>query len=69
MAEPMRCPDCGATMNRHAEKLIPPVSPGELAAADPVLGGTVLEMHACPACGASAARQRSALTTHSSPEP
>jgi predicted RNA-binding Zn-ribbon protein involved in translation (DUF1610 family) len=47
----MRCPKCGAQMNRHAEKLVyldKPVEPrrGELS-----LGGLLAEAFACPSCG------------------
>lgn len=51
MAEgPMICPKCGATMNRHSEKL---VYTGETRGpgVDLVLGGVMHEMHACPRCG------------------
>jgi ribosomal protein S27AE len=50
----MICPKCGATMNWHADKVIPGPRPG--LRADPALGGAVLEMHSCPACGANASR-------------
>ena len=53
---PMTCPECGATMNRHAEKL---VYTGETRGAgeDPLLGGVMEEMHACPQCGHVASRR------------
>ena len=54
----MRCPRCGAEMNEHAEKLVQPTDPAEEASVDPVLGGIVEEMHACPACGAAAAKRQ-----------
>lgn len=57
MAEPMHCPACGAVMNRHADKLVAPVSEAERAAVDPALGGLVVEVHACPRCGATASRR------------
>ncbi|HEY6066859.1 MAG TPA: hypothetical protein VIY96_11930 [Thermoanaerobaculia bacterium] len=38
------CPECGAPMNCHAEKLDPSRD------SDGELGGVVLEIHACPAC-------------------
>lgn len=51
MAEPwMVCPKCGTTMNRHSEKVVytgETLGPG----VDPVLGGVMQEMHACPRCG------------------
>lgn len=52
----MICPKCGATMSRHAEKLIQGPTPKEARQAELGLGGIVLEMHSCPACGANASR-------------
>jgi ribosomal protein S27AE len=49
-APAMTCPTCGLTMNHHADKLI------QTAGGDPALGGVVQAMHACPGCGAGAAR-------------
>jgi ribosomal protein S27AE len=46
----LRCPKCGAQMNRHAEKLVYGDSPGE-PGRDPQLGGWLEETHACPRCG------------------
>jgi ribosomal protein S27AE len=44
--QPMICPECGAVMNHHADKLTY------------VEGGEYIEeFHACPACGASACRE------------
>jgi ribosomal protein S27AE len=53
---PMICPECGATMNQHGEKL---VYTGETRGpgVDPVLGGVMEEMHACPRCGFVASRR------------
>jgi hypothetical protein len=57
----MTCPACGAEMNRHAEKLVTPAGPADEAWdeawVDPVLGGIVDELYACPACGTSASRR------------
>src|SRR6476659_982392 len=50
-APPMPCPNCGAEMNHHADKLIVPTEPADTASADARLGGVVDEMHLCPACG------------------
>ena len=52
----MVCPSCGGEMNHHAEKLVLPTGPGDVV--DPVLGGVVEEMHACPACGTGASCRR-----------
>ena len=46
----MKCPDCGAEMNHHADKL----HYGD--AADDDAGGVIIEAHTCPACGRSATR-------------
>ena len=52
----MICPSCGSEMNHHAEKLVLPTGPADVV--DPVLGGVVEEVHACPACGAMASRRQ-----------
>lgn len=52
----MRCPKCNAEMNRHARKLREPISPQDAARVDVDLGAVVMEMHACPGCGKSMAR-------------
>ena len=57
---PMACPRCGATMNRHAEKVVPPATEADAALVDPAVGGIVEEMHACPRCGAIASRRLTA---------
>ena len=51
----MKCPDCGAEMNHHADKL-------DYGAADDAGegtfdGGVVVEAHACPDCGHTATRR------------
>jgi len=50
-ADKMKCPDCGAEMNHHADKLVYDSAPGEDAD-----GGFIFEAHACPGCGRSATR-------------
>ena len=46
----LRCPQCGAEMNFHAEKV--DTSRGfEGPATDPDLGGVLVEIHTCPVCG------------------
>jgi len=52
----MICPRCGHEMNHHAEKLIHPTGSDD-GPPDPVLGGIVEDLHACPACGAGASRR------------
>jgi len=49
--KPMTCPDDGATMNHHAEKLVDPTGPRDKVLVNPVLEGIVEEIHTCPACG------------------
>jgi ribosomal protein S27AE len=53
----MKCPDCGADMNQHAEKIDYSVALRDPKAVDPVLGGVVEEFHTCPKCGAGATRR------------
>lgn len=48
----MQCPDCGAEMNHHANKLDYNAAPDE-ASED---GGVVIEAHTCPDCGRTATR-------------
>ncbi len=44
-AAPIKCPECDAAMNHHADKVIYSDS-----------GERVEEFHQCPACGAAASR-------------
>ena len=62
---PMRCPKCGAQMNHHADKVVPPSEPIEAQQVDPEFGGVVHEAHAGPRCGAIATR-RAVLTAAAS---
>lgn len=55
-AKPMICPECGATMNHHGEKLVEPRNAEEARLVDARLGGVVQEIHACPECGRAASR-------------
>jgi hypothetical protein len=43
------CPRCGSEMNHHAEKLDYCADPSD-ASFDEVLGGVLMEFHACPGC-------------------
>lgn len=54
--EPMRCPNCGRTMNHHADKVDYSAALDDAAVVDPVLGGVLEEVHTCPGCGESALR-------------
>ena len=47
----IRCPVCGAEMNRHAEKVDYSWTPKDPAAADAAFDGALVEFHTCPACG------------------
>ncbi|HEX7957178.1 MAG TPA: hypothetical protein VF508_09555 [Pyrinomonadaceae bacterium] len=47
----MVCPDCGAEMNRHAEKVDYGAGAEGEEGFDPALGGLVEEFHTCPDCG------------------
>lgn len=51
LTQALCCPRCGTSMNRHAEKVVHPDNPGDLALMDPALGGVLEETHACPGCG------------------
>jgi len=53
--EKMKCPDCGAEMNHHADKLVYD-APHDEELDD---GGRILEAHTCPDCGCSATRNSS----------
>jgi ribosomal protein S27AE len=50
------CPACGVEMNPHAVRVLEPRTAEEAARVDPDLGGVVLHVHCCPACGAGAVR-------------
>ena len=50
----MRCPDCGAEMNHHADKLDYGAAADETS--DTAEGGAVIEAHTCPDCGRTATR-------------
>ena len=51
----LKCPDCGAEMNHHADKLDYGAARDE-ATPDTFEGVPVIEAHTCPACGRTAAR-------------
>ena len=52
----MNCPDCGAEMNHHADKLDYGAAADEASDA----GGVVIEAHTCPDCGRTATRPAAA---------
>jgi hypothetical protein len=52
----MICPDCGAEMTQHAEKLIEPTTAEEARRMDPELGALVEEFHTYSKCDKGAAR-------------
>lgn len=49
----MNCPMCKQPMNHHADKVVTPRDAAEIAAAaaDPVMGGALLEQFLCAGCG------------------
>ena len=51
----MDCPNCGAPMNHHGDKMVYGAGQPDLPEL-PEDGGVVQEFHSCPACGHSAAR-------------
>ncbi len=55
-ATKMNCPDCGAEMNLHAEKIDYGTEPTDGPPLDPDLGGLLEEFYACADCGRTAAR-------------
>jgi ribosomal protein S27AE len=50
----MKCPNCGAEMNHHADKLDYGAAADE--ASDAGEAGVVIEAHTCPDCGRTATR-------------
>jgi predicted RNA-binding Zn-ribbon protein involved in translation (DUF1610 family) len=56
----MKCPNCGADMNQHAEKIDYTTTLKDPQSVDPVLGGVIEEFHACPKCGSNASRKGTA---------
>jgi len=54
--EKLICPDCGAAMNHHCDKVVYVTDPQQAAATDPSLGGVIEEFHTCPKCGGGASR-------------
>jgi predicted RNA-binding Zn-ribbon protein involved in translation (DUF1610 family) len=51
-SEPVLCPKCGTEMNHQADKLVEPVTRAEAKGAQAVvLGGVIVAVFACPACG------------------
>lgn len=56
--EKMRCPDCGAEMNHHANKI--DYSSAVEESGEEMwmgLGGVLQEAHTCPECGQTALRE------------
>lgn len=53
----MRCPDCGAEMNHHADKLVRGEASEDAGGTD---GDSILEAHTCPGCGRYATRAAAA---------
>lgn len=55
-ATKMNCPNCGAEMNHHCDKVLYASDTHDGLEVDPALGGFIEEFHACPRCGSSASR-------------
>jgi ribosomal protein S27AE len=53
----MICPNCGAEMNHHADKLVYPVTEEDAKKMDAALGGVIDETHYCPGCGGVESRR------------
>jgi len=53
----MICPNCGAEMNHHADKLVYPVTEEDAKKMDAALGGVIDETHCCPGCGGVESRR------------
>ncbi len=53
----MICPECEVEMNHHATKIDYSASLDNPAAIDPVFGGVLQEVHACPECGKNELRE------------
>jgi ribosomal protein S27AE len=49
-AKKMLCPNCGAEMNHHADKLDFTTALTEPNAVDSTFGGIIEEIHTCPKC-------------------
>ena len=52
----MKCEECGAEMNFHAEKIDYSSEAEESGAFDADFGGVLEEVHTCPACGKTETR-------------
>jgi ribosomal protein S27AE len=52
----MKCADCGAEMNHHADKIDYNAGLDEPERIDADFGGVLEEAHTCPACGRNEVR-------------
>ena len=52
----MICPNCGAEMNHHSDKIVYTMGSAVEAANTSAAEEVYKEFHSCPACGASASR-------------
>ncbi len=52
----MQCPDCGAQMNHHADKVDYDAGLDRPELIDPDFAGVLEEAHTCPACGRDVVR-------------
>ena len=56
----MTCPNCGAEMNHHCDKVVYAADSERTARPDENLGGFLEEFHSCPKCGSAASRHAAA---------
>ena len=57
----MLCPYDGAKLNHHATMVRDPLDREEADNVDPMVGGVLIEVHACPLCGRGQPRVRGAI--------
>jgi predicted RNA-binding Zn-ribbon protein involved in translation (DUF1610 family) len=56
----MICPNCGAKMNHHGDKLVYAADSEKTARLDENPVGFLEEFHSCPQCGSAASRRAAA---------
>jgi ribosomal protein S27AE len=53
----MICPNCGAEMNHHCDKVLYASEAHDELEVDQALGGFIEEFHTCPRCGGASNRR------------
>jgi hypothetical protein len=56
-AAKLRCPECGAEMNHHADKPDYAAALADAGSVDPAIGAVVDEVHTCGACRLTVTRR------------